>query len=130
MNQTDAPVIETTMSFRQFASAEGIAVLLPKSTADHFLRSGRRLLTIDIDLSPGEPPAQWLTVEQAAREHMADIDGISLNYARAKVSRACSQGKFRNNGLYRHSRRIDPDSFRVWRLAEREKHLDRLDADH
>lgn len=65
----------------------------------------------------------WLTVQQAAAQHVSDVDGLDMEKAKARVSAAASRGKFKTNGKKGPSRRIEPTSYAQWRLAERERNL-------
>jgi len=69
----------------------------------------------------------WLTVTEAARLLRRDIPGLILDNAKARVSGAATDGKFRTNGKNREKRRIDPVSFDSWRLKQRDRDLDRED---
>ena len=68
-------------------------------------------------------PTQWLRVTDAGRLLLSDVSGITLAQAKARVTKAANEGKFRTNGETGHARRIDPDSFSTWRLEQREKDL-------
>jgi hypothetical protein len=68
-------------------------------------------------------PGQWLTVTHAA-ERLLDVrSGIDLPKARARVSRAAGDAKFRTNGLAGVARRIHEPSFSIWLLRERAAEL-------
>jgi len=109
----------------ELADTEGRLVLLPRATIDAMLAAGRTSLTMTISLT-AEPPQPWLTVTEAAKQHLEDVDGITLAVAQAKVSRACREGKIvsTSEGTLR---RIDPVSFAAWRLGERERNLRKCD---
>lgn len=66
----------------------------------------------------------WLTVTQCAQMLLQDISGIDLSQAKARVSKAASNGRFKTNGKTGANRRIDKHSFSTWRLEQREKDLD------
>ena len=68
-------------------------------------------------------PADWLRVTDAGKLLLKDVSGINLAQAKARVTKAANEGKFRTNGETGHDRRIDPDSFSTWRLEQREKDL-------
>lgn len=72
---------------------------------------------------------EWLTVAEAAKQHLNDVDGLTYSVAKAKISRACNAGKIRSRGVG-PQRRIDPGSFAEWRLHERERNLASYDEDH
>ncbi|MBL8963819.1 MAG: hypothetical protein JNK70_07085 [Phycisphaerae bacterium] len=86
---------------------------------------------LDLDLAEVFPasglvevkPDAWITVTAAAELLLADVSGIDLNKAKARVSKAAGDGRFRTNGKDGRDRRIDRDSFSTWRLEQREKDL-------
>lgn len=65
----------------------------------------------------------WITVTAAATLLLDDISGIDLDKAKARVSKAANEGKFRTNGKKGSARRIGHDSFSTWRLEQRAKDL-------
>lgn len=65
----------------------------------------------------------WITVTAAAKLLLEDVSGIDLNKAKARVSKAANEGKFRTNGKKGSARRIGHDSFSTWRLEQRAKDL-------
>jgi hypothetical protein len=69
----------------------------------------------------------WITVTAAAKLLLDDISGIDLDKAKARVSKAANEGRFRTNGKKGAARRIDRDSFSTWRLEQREKDLSAYD---
>lgn len=73
------------------------------------------------------PSAAWLTVTEAAQLLLADVSGIDLGKAKARVSKAASENRFRTNSRRGHDRRIDRDSFSTWRLEQRERDLAAFD---
>jgi len=70
---------------------------------------------------------KWITVTEAGEMLLSDVSGITLEQAKARVSKAATNGKFTTNGKQRQARRIDHESFSVWRLEQREKDLAALD---
>lgn len=68
-------------------------------------------------------PDAWITVTAAAELLLTDVSGINLDKAKARVSKAAGEGRFRTNGKSGRERRIDRDSFSTWRLQQREKDL-------
>lgn len=76
------------------------------------------------------PVAEWLSVTGAAEKLMEDVDGLKLRIARARVSLAAGQKLFRTNGKTRNDRRIDPVTFKAWRLDQRDRNLNRENAGH
>lgn len=86
---------------------------------------------LDLDLAKVFPasglvevkPDAWITVTDAAKLLLTDVSGIDLNKAKARVSKAAGEGRFRTNGKDGRNRRIDRDSFSTWRLEQREKDL-------
>jgi hypothetical protein len=69
----------------------------------------------------------WITVTAAAKLLLDDTSGIDLDKAKARVSKAANEGRFRTNGKKGAARRIDRDSFSTWRLEQREKDLSAYD---
>jgi excisionase family DNA binding protein len=65
----------------------------------------------------------WLTVTEAAELLLEDVSGLDLQRAKARVSKAANEQRFRTNGRRGRDRRIDRDSFSTWRLEQREKDL-------
>lgn len=88
-------------------------------------------LVVDLSAAierPTEPhgsavESKWITVTEAGQMLLADVSGITLDQAKARVSKAATSGKFTTNGKERQARRIDRDSFSRWRLEQREKDL-------
>jgi len=76
---------------------------------------------------PAVPPDNWMTVSECAKLFLNDVDGLNLEKAKARISWAASQHKFRTNGKKGNARRIDRDSFSTWRLKQRERDLDAED---
>lgn len=74
-------------------------------------------------------PKFSLTVTAAARFLLKDIDHLTLDRAKARVSNAANRRKFLTNGKKGAARRIDEISFKAWRLDEREKNLDAEEGD-
>ena len=118
---------ETTAVTRyiELADADGRLFLVPAATVNALRMAGLSSLSTTISLT-GDPPRPWLTVTEAAKAHLSDVDGISLPVAQAKISRACRQGKLVSTGEGT-LRRIEPASFSAWRLSERERNLERVD---
>lgn len=111
----------------------GIVGYFPQATVKRWKESGRAIVTLKLIVdetatqSPTEPEnaTTWLTVTEAARLHLTDVDGISDGTAKGKVSRACDNADIATNGKRKRHRLIDPISFAAWRLAQREKDLAR-----
>ena len=129
MAEPSIPDTRAEAQFVQLADAEGRLVLLPAATVQHFRMSGMTSINVTIDLSSAKPARPWLTVTEAAHLHLDDVDGMTLKRAKVRISRACDAAKIvcRDKGT---DRRIEPDSFSAWRLAERESNLDDKDFDH
>lgn len=74
--------------------------------------------------SPG-----WLTVTAAAELLMGDLPVLSgqLGKAKARVSKAAGEGKFKTNGQKGTARRIDAGTFAAWRLVQRDADLEKED---
>lgn len=75
-------------------------------------------------------PDAWITVTAAAKLLLEDVSGIDLGKAKARVSKAAGEGRFRTNGKDGRDRRIDRDSFSTWRLEQREKDSDAWERAH
>lgn len=73
--------------------------------------------------------AMWLTVTEAAKKYLRDVDGLNLNKAKGRVSIAATRGEFETNGKKGQARRIEPNSFAAWQLDERNRNLDAEDED-
>lgn len=73
-------------------------------------------------------PDAWITVTAAAKQLLDDVSGINLGKAKARVSKAAGEGRFRTNGKEGRDRRIDQDSFSTWRLEQRDKDLAAYDS--
>ena len=73
-------------------------------------------------------PKAWITVTAAAKQLLDDVSGINLSKAKARVSKAAGEGRFRTNGKEGRERRIDQDSFSTWRLEQRAKDLAAYDS--
>lgn len=113
-----------------FADELGRPVKLHRLTVEHFMREGRAAVALTIALPchtrPTAPESRWLTTSEAARAHIADVDGLTIEAARMAVKRAADAGDFESEGRGR-DRRIDPVSFGAWRLRRRELNLARCD---
>lgn len=121
-----AHVTQASIDFVQVTDSQGILLLVPAAVLAHYQALG--LTRLHFDVCIGEHPDRqgWLTVTQAARQHLEDIPGMTLAQATAKISRACDTHKILASGNGR-DRRIEPTSFDAWRLAQRERELDRAD---
>lgn len=78
-------------------------------------------------IQTAEPTREWHTVSEAARLLQTDIDGLEFHSAAARVSLAAKRGKFLAEGVTSR-RRIEPNSFAAWRLAQRERQLAAADS--
>lgn len=104
--------------------------------AEH-ARFGPAGLTLDLDPllglesvpHPAAGTPQWITVTAAAKLLMGDLPVLSgqLSKAKARVSKAAGEGKFRTNGQKGTARRIDAGTFAAWRLAQRDADLAKED---
>ena len=74
----------------------------------------------------GDAP-ETLTVTEAAKLLIEDFGDLTLVRAKARISRACDRGEVTATGRGR-ARRIDPTSLAAWRLRQRDRDLDRVDA--
>ncbi|MCW5755351.1 MAG: hypothetical protein KIT24_11645 [Phycisphaeraceae bacterium] len=75
-------------------------------------------------------PDAWITVTKAAKQLLDDVSGINLGKAKARVSKAAGEGRFRTNGKEGQARRIEQDSFSTWRLEQRAKEDEKWDRMH
>lgn len=74
-------------------------------------------------------PDEWLTVTDAAKLLMQDLPWLTLEKARARVSRAGGKdSKFTTNGIKGGKHRIEPNSFDSWRLKQRDLDLAKDDS--
>lgn len=119
----DRIIPETTAPthYVELTDREGRLVLLPLATVRSLRSVGQTSITMTIDLT-SEPSQPWLTVTEAARLHLEDVDGMTLERAKVKICRACEQGIVLSNGKG-IQRRIEPNSLAAWRLKERERNL-------
>jgi hypothetical protein len=122
----EASLTQASIEFVQLTDSQGILLLIPAAIVAHYKALGMSRLHFDVSI--GNSPARegWLTVTQAARQHLEDIPGMTLAQATAKISRACDTHKILSGGHGR-DRRIEPTSFDAWRLAQRDRELDRAD---
>lgn len=68
--------------------------------------------------------SKWITVTEAGDMLTTDVSGITLEQAKARVSRAATAGKFTTNGKKGKDRLIERGSFTIWRMEYREKDLE------
>lgn len=68
-------------------------------------------------------PSDWLTVTEAAELLVEDLSWLTIEKARARVSKAAGNELFRTNGLEGTLRRVERHSFSTWRLEQRNKDL-------
>lgn len=122
-----APTI-ASIEFVPLTDSRGVLVLIPGPVLAHYRSLGIKTLHLEVPLDSDTSRTGWLTVTEAAREHLEDVDGITLAQATAKISRACDRQKILASGHGR-DRRIEPTSFGAWRLAQRERELDRTDKE-
>ncbi len=113
--------------FVQVADSEGRLLLMPTAMVNHFLATGISSLNLTVSLQPDKAAQPWLSITEAARCCLDDIDGMTLEKAKARISRACGDGRiqFKGSGT---NRRVEPDSFAAWRLAARESDLKKVDS--
>lgn len=113
----------------------GVVGYFPRSTIERWRALGRAIVDYKIvidetrlnDSTEPENATSWLTVTEAARLHLDDVDGICLGTAKGKISRACDKNDITSNGKTGRHRLIDPISLNAWRLNQREMNLDRAD---
>ena len=124
MADVSLPKTCANVEFVQLADVEGRLVLIPEPAYRQLVATADGMLTIHIPV--GKDTVEWLTVTEAAKAHLDDVDGLTLPIAKARISRACDSGQIVHVGRGT-KRRIEPTSFAAWRLKEREKNLNRLD---
>lgn len=124
MRPTTIPETSAPTQYVQLADSLGRLILIPAATVQALIAAGLESISLDVPLPGARQGGEWLTVTEAARLHLGDLPGISLENAKSKISRACESGKIRSRGE-RTLRRIDPISFDAWRLAQREADCDR-----
>jgi len=117
---------EAMTDYCQLSDDQGRLVLLPKAVVTALRRAGMASVNLTVSLND-EAPRKWLTLSEATRAHLDDVDGITPNSAKVKIYRACKKGEFISEGAG-SDRRIEPNSFEAWRLKEREVDLDRCDG--
>jgi hypothetical protein len=110
----------------ELLDAEGRLFLVPTALVSTWQAQGLDTVTVTIRLNAAKPARPWLTVSEAARLHIDDVDGMNLHRAIVKISRACNAGRIASEGAA-FKRRLEPNSLDAWRLAEREKDLARAD---
>lgn len=122
IHQTDAAT-----KYSQLCDTEGRLVLLPSAVVDWLRAQGKNTITLTVGLGLDVPAAEWLTVTEAAEKLMdEDVDGLTLDSAKKRVTRACDRGTVTATGEG-HRRRIDPISLNAWRLDQRNQNLKDLD---
>ncbi len=67
----------------------------------------------------------WITVTQAAKKLMKVVDDLDLKRARARVSGAANNGKFKTNDEKGTAREIHLDSFSTWLFEQQEINLNK-----
>ncbi len=84
------------------------------------------LLGLETVPHPDADSADWITVTDAANLLLKDLPFLNgdLKKARARVSRAAGDNKFKTNGEKGQARLIDAGSFARWRLKQRDADLD------
>lgn len=112
--------------------------------ADHvewFKRSAiflRRLRAVAIRKATARgqdhPGDEWLIVTESAKRFIQKTNSIRINpmtlgTAKKRISEACSKGKIVNRGKG-SERRIDPDSLSTYILLERDKILEKAEAEY
>ena len=76
----------------------------------------------------GAGASEWVTVTEAGKMLVTDVSGITLDQAKARVSKAATAKKFITNGKKGQGRLIDLGSFTIWRMEQREKDLAAYDS--
>ena len=104
------------------ASVDGVPVWIPRITYDLFMSRGGGKIVAEI----AGNAIETITVTDAAKEHCKDVDDLKFDAAKMRVLRAVERGQIKAVGHGR-SRRIEKTDFKAWRLAERERELNRHD---
>ena len=125
--QDASSVTTAPVNFVELLTENGTLVLIPRVVYDRLKDQDEIVLKVPLSRHYTEKEG-WLTVGEAATKHMQDVDGLSLETARVRISRAATKGRFKAEGVGKE-RRIDPISFDAWRLEQRERSLDSLDDD-
>lgn len=111
-----------------FADELGRPVKLHHATVRHLRKTGQTELTITIHIPRAGRAhtrnGRWHTTTEAARLHMTDVDGLTIDAARMAIRRGAEHNEFTSQGTGR-DRRIDPVTFDAWRLRRRELDLAR-----
>ena len=88
--------------------------------------AGDRIDTSDWGLLAGEvevPTTEWMTLTQAATRVLDVVSDTTIEKARARVAGAVRRGRIRTNGRSGTERRLEPGTFSVWLLEQRERDL-------
>ncbi|MGE0482396.1 MAG: hypothetical protein AB7Q17_18205 [Phycisphaerae bacterium] len=106
-----------------------VLVAVPDVLRTHLLASG--VASLDLGalgtaaLNPAEPPQPWVSIADAARQLLDDVDGLTIDAARMRVRAAIDAENpplvARGSG---RDTRIEPRSLAAWRLGQRERDLD------
>jgi len=112
-------VIKKVLGIRNKASRKLPILPLPAMQEQH---AGQYVTADDGDADG------WLTVTQAAKLLTRDVPGLDMAKARSRISTAAGREEFEFDGD-RKSRRIEPGSFALWRIEQRDRDLDDEDDD-
>ena len=93
MLPTTIPDTSAPTQYVQLADSLGRLILIPAATVQALLAAGLESISLDVPLPGARQGGEWLTVTEAARLHLGDLPGISLENAKSKISRACESGK-------------------------------------
>lgn len=111
----------------------GRLLLIPTATLAALRNAGETVATFRVSLTqlggpnraPIDAPPDWLTLKQAAAQHLGDVDSRrTLAAAKSAIHRAIEAGRIRATGAGT-ALRIDPESLNAWRLTQRERDLAR-----
>jgi hypothetical protein len=111
----------------QLLAADGTLVMIPRAAFERMQHLEEIVLRVPLCKKRVHQEG-WLTVSEAATQHLDDVDGMSLEAARVRVSRGATSKKFVSSGDGK-ARRIDPTTFAAWRLNQREKSLNQFDRE-
>lgn len=122
-NQNTVSIEAEPLKLVPVSTTTGVMAWLPQQTVESLKSNGGGDLRIKIE----SDTTGWLTQKQATVEHMNDVDGLKFDAAKMRIRRAAERGAFLSVGKNR-DHRIDPVSFRAWRLEQRERDLDGMEA--
>jgi len=123
----NAPTLQTELATRGWSRYDAMTWL---DVARELEVVALKLETTGRSATPPERTDFELTVTQGAKRLQDVVSGLTLENARARVSRAAHRKQFRTNDKKRSARRIDRDSFSSWLLKQRDKDMASSDPGH